>query len=151
MKSGVNKSLSLQHGEIEIILVFWELSRWLKYRKDWKKIKWHWLLWMLRDMCCHSKRKWRNRSEYSQMWLKHWIYGSKCRYCGNHWKLSSLEEILLGKCHWKVESSNRLIRIGLESWKREMTLKRLFRLVRMICWRNSYQDLKRILNSVRRV
>jgi hypothetical protein len=39
MKSGVNKNLNLQHGEIEIILVFWELSKWVKYKKDWKKIK----------------------------------------------------------------------------------------------------------------
>jgi len=67
------------------------------------------------------------------MSLKHWIYGSRSKFCGNHWKQCLLEEILPDKCLWKVGSSNRSTRIGLELWKKEMILRKLFRLARMIC------------------
>lgn len=108
------------------------------------KIKWLLLPWTPKDMWFPLNPKLNPKSEFSLKLVKPWICGSKYKWLGLHWKLSLLGVISLDKCPLKLRNFRVLIKIGSKSWKKLWKLRKSFLAVKMICWKISYPNSKRI-------
>ncbi len=150
------KSTNSGNQESSILLVgvkgkmpFWPVCVYKKLPKDSKKIKWHWVQLMPKDMSFHSRRELNNLSEDSQTLHKHWISGSRFKSSGQVWSQFSQEVISLSKCHSKPSSSQVLTRLGLSVCKSHSKPKRFFNVVNLTCWKTTCQICKRNLKNAK--
>lgn len=100
-------------------------------------------------MLSHSKRESNNWSEDSLIHRKHSIFGLRFKNYGPVWNQSSQEVISLSKCHFKLNNSQVLTRLGWNACKNHLKPKRFFSAVSLIYWKTIYQICRRNSKNVK--
>ena len=104
---------------------------------------------MLKDMLLLSRRKLNNWSGSSQIPVKHLIFGSKSKSCGQVWSLSSQEVILQKLCQFRLNNSEVLTRHGWNVCKSRLKQRKFYNAANLTSWKITCQICKRNLKSAK--